>query len=94
MSILETIILSQIFMVNEMLTTNKVNIIKDTNKLMRKYRKLLKIEKLSKSLKLFKLRNLKDEKLFKSQKSAKLRKKLLKSGNSSNFNAKKDEPSF
>ena len=53
------------------------------NKLIEKYRKLSKIEKLSKF-----------QKLSKSQKLVNSGKKLLKSGNLSNFNAKKNGPSF
>ena len=77
-----------------MFATNEIGNIKGSDKLIRKYEKLLKIEKLSKSLKLSKLGNLKGEKLSKSQKSAKLGKKLSKSENLSNFDTKKNGPSF
>ena len=50
--------------------------------------------KLFKSENLFKLEQLKSEKLFKSWKLAKLGKKSLKSGNLSNFDAKKNKSSF
>ena len=53
-----------------------------------------KSRKLSKTLKLFKSGNSKNKKLFKSQKLAKSRKKLLKSENSLNFDAKKTRLSF
>ena len=68
---------------NELLAANKVNSIKDINKSIKKCRKLSKVRKLAKGLK-----------LSKSQKLAKLRKKLSKSGNLPNFNAKKNKPSF
>ena len=69
--------LSQVFVVDEMLITNKVSVIESDDKSIEKYRKLLKTGK-----------------LFKSWKSAKSRKKLLKSGNLSNFKAKKNRPNF
>ena len=47
---------------DKMFVTNEVSSIKDSDKLIEKYKKL------SKSLKLSKLENLKGEKLFKSQK--------------------------
>ena len=54
----------------------------------------LKSEKTSKSWKLSKSGKSKSEKTFKSQNWAKSRKKLLKSGNSTNFDAIKDGPKF
>ena len=69
------------FIPNEMLAANEVGGIKDGNELIEKCRKLSKIEKLSKSGNL------------KGKKSAKP-KKLLKSGNSPNFNVKKAGLSF
>ena len=68
---------------NELLAANKINSIKDNNKSIKKYRKLSKVRKLVKGLK-----------LFKSQKLAKSRKKLSKSENLSNFDTKKNKPSF
>ena len=53
-----------------------------------------KSEKTSKSRKLSKSGKSKSEKTFKSQNLAKLKKKLLKSGNSTNFNATKDGMKF
>ena len=69
--------------VNEVLTDNEADSIEGDDKLIRKYRKLSKIGKLLESLK-----------LSKSQKSTKLKKKLSKSRKLSNFDAKKNEPSF
>ena len=69
--------------VNKVFATNKVSGIEGDNELIKKYRKLSKTGKLSKI-----------RKLFKFQKLAKSKKKLLKSENLPNFNAKKNEPSF
>ena len=65
-----------------MLATNKVSVVEGGGKLIEKSIEL-KTEKL-----------LKSQKLSKFQKSAKSRKKLTKSGNSLNFNIKKNGPSF
>ena len=78
---------------NKVFAANEVDIIQGGGKKIKKSVEL-KTRKLSKNLKLSKSRNLKGEKLFTFQKSARSGKKLLKSGNSSNFNAKKNEPSF
>ena len=71
-----------------MFAVNKVDDIEDNNKLTKKYKKLSKTEKLSNS------EDSKSKKWSKSQKLAKSRKKLLKSRNLPNFNAKKNGPSF
>ena len=52
------------------------------------------VEHAKKSRKLFKLRKLKSEKTSKSRNLAKSKKKLLKSGNSTNFDATEDGPKF
>ena len=80
--------LSQILVTNKILATNEFGSIESGDKLIRIYRKLSKTRKLLKS------GNLKCKKLSKSQKLAKLGKKLSKSGNSPNFNIKKNRPSF
>ena len=72
-----------------MLDTNEIGGIEGSDKLINKCEKLSKTEKLFKSQKLSKT-----EKLSKSQKLAKSRKKILKSGNFSNFYAKKNGLSF
>ena len=59
MSILKTTVLSQMFIADEMLTTNKVGSIEDSNELIKKSEKLLKFRKL------FKLKKSKSEKTFK-----------------------------
>ena len=45
---LKTIVLSQVFIANEVLATNEVGSIEGSNKLIKKYGKLLKSGKLSK----------------------------------------------
>ena len=86
---LKTNVSLQVLVPNKVLVADEVDGIEDDNKLIKKCEKLSKTRKLSKSQKLSKTR-----KSFKSQKSAKLEKKLLKSGNLSNFNTKKNEPNF
>ena len=76
------------FIANEIFVIDEISSIKSGNESIEKYRKLLKTRKLSKS------KNLKDKKLFNSQKLSKLKKKLLKNRNLSNFDAKKNGPSF
>ena len=82
------------FITNNIIAINKVNNIKDSNKLIKKCGKLLKTGKLFKSLKLSKLENSRDDKLSKFLKSTKLEKKLLKNENLSNFYTKKNRSSF
>ena len=65
MSILKTMISSQVFVANKMLATDKVGGIEDSNKLIEKCEKLSKIGKLSKFRKLAKPR----KKLSKSENS-------------------------
>ena len=84
----------QMLVANEVFAINKFDDVENSHKLIGKYRKWLKIRKLSKTLKLSKSKNLKGEKLFKSQKLTKLGKKLLKSGNLSNFDIKKNKLRF
>ena len=83
MLMLKTTILLQVLVANKVLVTNKIGGVKGGDELIKKCRKLSKIRKLSKA-----------QKFFKSQKSAKLRKKLSKSGNLFNFDAKKNGQSF
>ena len=96
--------MTHVFASNKMLVTNKVFIINEisninnNNQLIEKFvkpktRKLFKLKK-SKSEKLSKLRKSKSKKSFKSQNLAKRKKKLSKSGNLPNFDAKEIELSF
>ena len=93
-SILKTTVSLLVLVANEVCAANKVGGIDGDDELIEKYRKLLKTGKTSKGQKLSKSGNLKGIKLFKSRKLAKSKKKLLKSGNSPNFNAKDNKPSF
>ena len=94
MLMLKTTISSQVLVADKILVANKVDGVKGGNKLIEKCGKSSKTEKLSKSQKLSKSEKSKSEKTSKSQNLAKLRKKSLKSGNSTNFNATKNKPKF
>ena len=94
MSMLKTIVSSQVLVANEILAADKVDGIEGGNKLIEKCGKLLKTGKLSNSQKSSKSRKSKSEKTFKSQNLAKSEKKLSKSRNSTNFNAMEDGPKF
>ena len=90
---LKTTVLSQVLTTNGVLITkvfaaNEASSIESDDELIKKSGKLLETRKLSK------LGNSKSKKLFKFWKLAKSGKKLSKSENSSNFNAKKNGPSF
>ena len=74
---------------DKLLAANEVDGVEGGDKSIEKCGKLSKTGKLSKSQKLSKT-----GKLFKSRKSTKSKKKLSKSGNLSNFDAKKNGPSF
>ena len=79
---------------NEVLAANKVDGIEDSDESIEKCGKLSKTGKLSKSQKLSKSRKSKGEKTSKFQNLAKSRKKLSKSGNSTNFDTIEDGPKF
>ena len=83
MSMLKTTVLLLMLVANELLTANEVSGVDSNDESIEKYEKLLKTGKTSKSYK-----------LAKSQKLAKFGKKLSKSGNSPNFDAKDNGSSF
>ena len=91
---LKTTMSSQVLVADEMFAADEIDGVEGDDELIGKCGKLSKIGKLSKSQKSSKSEKLKSEKTFKSQNSAKSRKKLSKSGNSTNFNAIEDEPKF
>ena len=70
---------------NKVFIINEVGSIKNGNKLNEKSRKLLKTKKLLNSLKSSKLKKSKSKKIYKFQNLAKLKKKLSKNRNLSNF---------
>ena len=86
--------LSQVLVANEVLAANEVSGVKGGDESIEKCGKSLKTGKLFKSQKLSKSGKSKSEKTSKSQNSAKSRKKSLKSGNSTNFDATEDGPKF
>ena len=85
---LKTTVLSQV------LAANEVDGVEDGDELIKKCGKLSKTEKLFKSQKLSKSGKSKSKKTSKSWNLAKSGKKLLKSGNSTNFDAMEDGPKF
>ena len=87
-SVLKITVLLQVLVTNKMLAVNEVGYVEDFEELIEKSGKL------SKTRKFFKSGNSKGEKLSKFRKLTRLGKKLAKNGNSSNFNAKKDGPTF
>ena len=85
---------SQVLVANKVLAANEVHGVEDDDELIETCGKLSKTKKSSKSQKLSKSRKSKSEKTSKSWNLAKLRKKLSKSGNSTNFDATEDGPKF
>ena len=80
---LKTTVSLQVLVANEMLAGKDIGGVEGGDKLIKKCGKLLKTRK-----------SFKSQKLSKSQKSSKSKKESSKSGNLSNFNAKKNRLSF
>ena len=93
-SMLKTTVSLQVLIADKVLAADEVDGVEGGDESIEKYEKLSKTGKLSKSQKLSKSRKSKSKKTSKSWNLAKSRKKLSKSGNSTNFDATEDGPKF
>ena len=91
---LKTSILSQVLVANKVLAANEVDVVEGGDKSIENCRKLSKTGKLSKSQKLSKLGKSKSKKTSKSWNLTKLRKKLSKSRNLTNFGTTENGSKF